>query len=231
MNPMNIETRATLLSQLRDGSSPLAWEEFFQRYWPLIHAFARRRGCSDNTAEDVVQEVMLKIFERRDVFLYDASRGRFRDWLGTVVRNQVAQYRRSPSGRARVLPGESPAFREKETGEGSPDTLWERAFENAVLLAILDVIRREVDPRDYLAFELTTLSGMEPAGVAAITGLSRNAIYKARRRVLRRLRALAGGYATDGRLPERVKEALEMRPAPATERTMTRRVRETIRGV
>jgi hypothetical protein len=98
-------------------------------------------------------------------------------------------------------------------------------------MAILDVIRREVDPRDYLAFELTTLSGMEPAGVAAITGLSRNAVYKARRRVLRRLRDLAGGYVSEGRLPERVKEALEMRPVPATERTVTRRVRETIRGV
>jgi RNA polymerase sigma-70 factor (ECF subfamily) len=226
---MNVETSATLLSQLRDGTRPLAWDEFFQRYWPLIYGFARRRGCSDDTAEDVVQDVMLKIFERRDVFRYDASRGRFRDWLGAVVRNQVAEYRRRPSERARVLAGEDAAECAKETEESQPDALWERAFESAILMALMDVVRREADPRDYLAFELTTLAGVAPAGVAAVTGLSRNAVYKARRRVLKRLRDLAKDYASEGHLPERVREALEMRPAPATERTVSRRVRETMK--
>ena len=90
-------TRATLLERLRDGADALAWDEFFARYWPTIYGFARHRGCSLHTAEEVVQDVMLKVFQQRDIFHYDPSRGRFRDWLATVVRNQVFERRRRPT--------------------------------------------------------------------------------------------------------------------------------------
>ena len=95
-------TRATLLERLRDGANVLAWDEFFSRYWPTIYSFARYRGCSEHTAEEIVQDVMLKVFQQRDVYQYDPARGRFRDWLGTVVRNQVAEHRRRPGNRLRA---------------------------------------------------------------------------------------------------------------------------------
>ena len=63
----NTPTRATLLERLVDGHDAMAWDEFFRRYWPLVFYFARRRGCSDHTAEEVVQEVMLKVFRQRDL--------------------------------------------------------------------------------------------------------------------------------------------------------------------
>ena len=100
--PNHDTTQATLLENLRDGSDPSAWEEFFARYWPLIYGSARRRGCSEHTAEEVVQEVMLKVFRHRDVFRYDPQRGRFRDWLGKLVRNQLAEHRRRPAQRAKT---------------------------------------------------------------------------------------------------------------------------------
>ncbi|MBN1442201.1 MAG: sigma-70 family RNA polymerase sigma factor [Planctomycetes bacterium] len=227
---MSIETRATLLEQLRTGSTPLAWEEFFRLYWPVIHAYARWRGCSENTAEDVVQDVLVKIFEQRDVFTYDPARGRFRDWLGAVVRNRVAEIRRSPSERMRAGGGDDVAAAAAIDEGPGPADRWEAAFESAVLMALLDVVRREADPREYLAFELTTLAEASPADAAAVTGLSRNVVYKARRRILKRLKDLAGDYDAEGRLPERVREAIRMRPAPRTERGLTRRVRETMRG-
>ena len=56
--------------------------DFFERYWQVVFAYARRRGCSDDTAEEIVQDVMLAVFEKRDIYRYDPGRGRFRDWLG-----------------------------------------------------------------------------------------------------------------------------------------------------
>ena len=76
---MQSETKVTLLHRLRDGTDSLAWGEFSHRYWRLIFAIAKRRGCSDHTAEEIVQDVMLEVFRERNVFTYDPSRGRFRD--------------------------------------------------------------------------------------------------------------------------------------------------------
>jgi len=227
----NSKTQATLLRRLRDGSDPLAWEEFFNRYWTLIYGFARHRGCSDHTAEEIVQDVMLKVFEQKDLFQYDPARGRFRDWLGTLVRNNVAQRRRGPSERDRARGGNSDlAPAEPQAPDPGPDAAWEAAFEQTLLLVLLDVLRREMDPRAYLAFELYTLHELPGAKVAKYTGLSRNGVYRAYKRALRRLRELGAAYRKDGQLGERLKQAMRSRPQAAVERSLSTRIEKTMRS-
>lgn len=228
---MSERTQVTLLNRLRDGADPLAWDEFFGRYWRLIFAFARHRGCSDHTAEEVVQEVMLRVFEQKDVFRYDPQRGRFRDWLGAVVRNKVAEYRRRPSERVRGRGGDSDAGSAEPQADGArPEAAWEAAFEENLLTILLDVVRSEVNPRDYLAFELLALHELPGAEVARITGLTRNAAYKARRRVFQRLGELGQTYRDDGQLGDRVKQALRLRPGAVVERSLTTRLEKTMRS-
>jgi RNA polymerase sigma-70 factor (ECF subfamily) len=226
---MTSATHPTLLDRLRDGEEPLAWGEFFRRYWPVIYGYARRRRCSEHTCEEIVQEVMLKVFQHRDVFRYDPQRGRFRDWLATIVRHQVAEYRRRPAQRVRGIGGDDPAPAEPEADTPSPDDEWEAVYERGLLLVLLDLVRRETNPRDYLAFELTTLGELSPEAVAQITGFSRNSVYKARRKVLKRLCELAGPYQ-EGRLHECIREALQSRPSAAIERTLTTQVEHTMRS-
>ena len=121
---MSSRTCQTLLHRLRDAADPMAWDDFFARYWPLLYGYARRRGCSGHTAEEVVQEIMLEVFRHRDVFRYDPARGRFRDWLYRVVRNQVAERRRRPSERVRARGGDSGPDRIERAGdEPAPDFL------------------------------------------------------------------------------------------------------------
>ena len=228
---MNEKTRATLLNRLRDGADALAWDEFFDRYWPLIYSFARYRGCSDHTAEEVVQDVMLKVFQQRDVFQYDPTRGRFRDWLGTVVRNQVAEFRRRPSDRVRGQGGNGDTT-PPEPGKqhNDPQSAWEAAFERSLLVILLDVVRREMNPRTYLAFELFVLEDLPVAEVAQSTGVTRSAVYKTRRRVFKRLRELAGTYNDDGQLCESIRQALESLPDPKVERSLTARVAQSMQS-
>jgi len=227
----NTKTQVTLLKRLRDASDPLAWEEFFQHYWPLIYGFARHRGCSDHTAEEIVQDVMLKVFEQRDLFHYDPARGRFRDWLGTLVRNAVAQRRRGPSERIRALGGDPELpCPEPESRDPGPDALWENAFEETLLLLLLDVVRREMNPRAYLAFELYALYELPGAKVAEYTGLSRNGVYRAQKRALRRLSELGAAYRNDGQLGQRIRQAVRSRPNAAIERSLSTRIEKTMRS-
>jgi RNA polymerase sigma-70 factor (ECF subfamily) len=216
---------------LREGADTLAWDEFFQRYWRLIFAGARRHGCSEDTAEEIVQEVMLGVFQRRDVYRYDPQRGRFRDWLGTLVRNKVADHRRRPSGRIRGRGGEShPGFNEPVSHDAAPDDAWESAFEETLLMVLLDMVQREMNPRTYQAFELFALHDLPAAKVAQTTGLTPNAVYQARKNVVKRLRQLGGSYRDEGQLDQRIKQALRSRPGAGVERSVTARIARTMQS-
>jgi RNA polymerase sigma factor (sigma-70 family) len=225
------QTHATLLERLQDGADPLAWEEFFQRYWRLLYTMARHRGCSEHTAEEIVQDVMTSVFQQQDVFRYDPLRGRFRDWLATVVRNLVAGHRRQPSQRVRGAGGDGPhALADLETDEAAAETAWEAAFEAALLATLLDVVRREVAPETFQAFELAVLHELPGAQVAEMTGLSRNAVYLARRRVLARLKELGASYRNEGQLGAQLRQELRWEPAAAVERSLTAHIEKTMRS-
>ncbi len=223
-------TRVTLLNRLRDATDTMAWDEFFGSYWPVVFSYARHRGCSEHTAQEIVQDVMLTVFEKRDVFHYDPTRGRFRNWLHRVVNNRVAQRRRRPTERVRARGGEpDDALIESADDSLQPDAAWDASFDRAVLAAMVQVLRRETNPRDFVAFELTAVHGHSPKEVARLTGMSRNMVYKARRNLLERLRQLAGDYADEGRLCRQVREALESLPAPTIERSITGQIARTMR--
>ena len=137
-------TRTSLLERIQDGADPMAWDDFFHRYWPFVFSIARQRGCTQHTAEEIVQEVMLAIFEGKAIFRHDPSRGRFRDWLGGVVRNKVIARRRAPNERCRARGGSEKELPECESFGNAPDAQWETAYDQAMLAFLLDVVRSEV---------------------------------------------------------------------------------------
>jgi len=89
-NKMNaLETRATLLIRLRDTSDQDAWRLFASIYTPLVYRYAMKNGLQDADAADVAQETMCNVVRVIKRFEYDPSRGSFRGWLLTVVRNTL----------------------------------------------------------------------------------------------------------------------------------------------
>lgn len=227
---MDSKTRPSLLERIRDAADPLAWDDFYHRYWPVVLNFAKHRGCSDDTAQDIVQDVMLEVFKQREVFQYDAAKGRFRNWLGGIARNLVAKRRGKPFERIRGRGGDS----DHELGQcedpgPDADQVWQQVFDEGVLCALLDVVRHEVTPTTYQAFELVALEGLSGDAAARVTGLSPNAVRKARARVLGRLRDLGRPYQERGELLDCVKRALASRPQAQVERALTTRMEETMR--
>jgi RNA polymerase sigma-70 factor (ECF subfamily) len=218
------DTHVTLLERMREAADPLAWQDFFDRYWGSIFAFARHLGCQEQSADDIIQEVMLAVFQGREVFRYDPARGRFRDWLAAVVRNTVAKRRRRPDGRIRgqgLLQDDGPAA--VPAVDTKVDDACQAAFENTLLQAVLQVVRQEVSPETYQAFELSVLHELPGRVIAQATGLSRNAVYKARARVTERLRELGASYSASGQLGERLRRVLAERPSAIVQRSIVGR--------
>src|SRR5882762_8960076 len=89
-----LKTRPTLLSKVRRGDEA-GWSQFYELYEHFIYSAARGSALSHQESQDVVQEAMLTVRNYINSFVPDASRGRFRTWLRTIVHSRIAdQYRR-----------------------------------------------------------------------------------------------------------------------------------------
>ena len=85
------DTPVSLLARLvaeRTCASSASWERFFTLYQPVIEKFAAYSGAGSE-AEDVSQDIFLKLVEVFRRSAYDPLRGSFRAYLATMIRREV----------------------------------------------------------------------------------------------------------------------------------------------
>lgn len=70
-----------------------ALERLYDRYSPLVYSLLLRMTQDTGSAEDLTQEVFLKVW--RNAHLYESSRGSLEAWLVTVARNIALDHIRS----------------------------------------------------------------------------------------------------------------------------------------
>ena len=58
------ETRSALLVEVRSPENREAWEQFVLVYRPVIYRMARRRGMQDADAQDVAQNILVRVAAR-----------------------------------------------------------------------------------------------------------------------------------------------------------------------
>ena len=74
------ETSPTLLGRLRqDPADPAAWSTFVLRYGPRIHAWCRQWRLQEADAQDVTQDVLVKLVARMRTFSL-SSAARLSSW-------------------------------------------------------------------------------------------------------------------------------------------------------
>jgi RNA polymerase sigma-70 factor (ECF subfamily) len=76
-----------------------ALETLFDRYGDYVYSVSLRVVGDSQLAEDIAQEVFLRLWRRPDLF--DAARGRFVTWLLSIARNRAIDERRSRGRRFR----------------------------------------------------------------------------------------------------------------------------------
>src|SRR5712664_284376 len=93
-------TRASLLVRLRDPHDGVAWGQFVDLYAPLVYGYVRKQGLQDADAADLCQEVLTAVAGAVGRLEYDPQRGAFRNWLFTIVRRRLADWRAAGESRA-----------------------------------------------------------------------------------------------------------------------------------
>src|SRR5258707_12203442 len=180
-------TRVTLLTRLRqDRSEQSDWDEFVERYGRHIYRWCRQWKLQDADAEDVTQNILVKLTQKLRAFAYDPSRS-FRGWLKTVAHHAWRDF--EDSRRARPASGNSQVQERILTLEAREDLAQrlEEAFGLELLESAKLRVRLRVAPHTWEAFRLLALEGLPVAEVADRVHLQVAMVYVAKSKVRKML--------------------------------------------
>lgn len=189
---------SSFLLRLRERD-PDAWRGLLHLYGPLVYSWCRTRwGLSPEDAADVLQDVMRSVVES----IADFRRGNFVTWLRTITRSRVADRFRKGND-PRGVGGSNALGRLAELADprAGPDAEETAAGQEGyaglggVLGRAVERVRAGTAPATWEAFWQVTVRGRAADDVARDLGLTRNAVYIANSRVLRRLRDELGSLA------------------------------------
>jgi RNA polymerase sigma-70 factor (ECF subfamily) len=182
------ETRVTLLGRLRRApANQAAWAEFVEHYGAKIYGWCRKWGLQEADAQDVTQNVLLKLAQKMREFTYDPSRS-FRAWLKTLAHNawcDLLENRQRPG----LGSGDSRVGDMLLSVEARADLLkhLEAEFDREILEEAIVRVRLRVAPQTWSAFALTALEGLSGAEAASRIPMQVAQVFIAKRRVQKML--------------------------------------------
>ena len=193
----SIPTRLSLLARLKDCEDHDSWRVFFDMYWRLIQATARKAGLTDSEAEEVVQEVVIAAAKKMCEFSYVPGKDSLKGWLLGVTRWKIGdQFRKRHS---QFLEFKSPAVSPLLSGEGdssastptierAPDScnleeIWDLEWHENLLQVALNHVKTRVNPAHYEIYHLNVVRGLPAADTARALDVSTSAVHLAKFRV------------------------------------------------
>lgn len=180
-------TSASLLARLRLApADQAAWGEFVDRYGPKVYGWCRHWRLQEADAQDVTQDVLVRLAGKMRGFDYDPSRS-FRAWLKTLTRHALSDFC-DARGRAGAAGG-SGVVELIHSVEAREDLVrqLDAEFDREVLEEAVARVRVRVTPKTWRVFELTAHEGRSGAEAAAQLGMTVAAVFVAKGRVQRML--------------------------------------------
>jgi RNA polymerase sigma factor (sigma-70 family) len=178
-------TRITLLGRLRrDPGDQAAWGEFVEQYGPKIYGWCRKWNLQEADAQDVAQNVLLKLAEKLREFQYDPSLGSFRAWIKTLTHHAWSDFLKSRQ-RPGLGSGDSHVNDMLQSVAARDDLVQrlEEEFDRELLQEAMARVRLRVAPQTWKAFVLTALEGLSGAEAAEQIPMQPAQVFVAKRRV------------------------------------------------
>lgn len=183
------QTRASLLLRLKKQGDDQSWREFYGIYGRMIFGYALRYRLSHAEAEDIVQDVCIKMFRQILSFDYCPDQGHFRGWLKTVTKHAVIDFIRRKSRRSGHMDQYTEHMEILNTEKvDESDLIWQHEWEKAVFNAALLRVYSRIGTQCRDAFHLFVIEGIPANEVAERLSIKANAIYACKHRILRMIR-------------------------------------------
>jgi RNA polymerase sigma-70 factor (ECF subfamily) len=177
-------TSVSLLWRLRQPNQEAAWQRFVDLYAPLIYHWSRSQGLDPTDSSDLVQDVLAILVRKLPEFEYDPKQ-RFRGWLRTVTVNKACDFQRRRLTRPST--GMEKTIERIAVADGI-DLFDEAEYRSFLVKRAMELMQAEFQDPSWQACWKHIVEGRKAADVAQELGLTANAVYIAKCRVMRRLR-------------------------------------------
>jgi RNA polymerase sigma-70 factor (ECF subfamily) len=155
-----------LFAELRSGSN-VGFDRVYEAYRAKIFGFLLRMTGSSALAEDLLQEVFIKLATKATRLADDTN---LRAWLFTVARNSVISHMRWRAAQSRNL--EALGAGQLEASSLSP----QHAAEFAETHARLETALAALAPKYREVLLLVAVEGLSPAEAASVMGIKGDAL-------------------------------------------------------
>jgi RNA polymerase sigma-70 factor (ECF subfamily) len=178
--------QSTLWTVIRgaDRGEETALREFALKYRGPIVSYIARRGLP-NDAEDLAQEVFLRLLQDRVLAKADPSRGRFRSLLLAVTRHVISHHREREGAQKRGG-GNVRSLENVDVSSQEPDESFDREWVGHLVELSLARLARE-HPNYHEALQKSVLEGA--------SGIDHNLIHRGKKKVADYLREQIQEYS------------------------------------
>lgn len=188
-------TSISLLNRLQQENGSKNWSRLVDLYAPLLRLWLRKYDVQTSDADDLVQEVLMAVSKDLKSFDHNGRPGAFRSWLRTILVHRLRNFWRARNRRPQAG-GDSEIDRrldQLEDPASEMSEIWNRQHDRSVTRQLLALTQSSFEPGTWTAFCRVALDGAKPDVVASELGISLNAVFIAKSRVLSRLRQEAEG--------------------------------------
>ncbi|WDE99373.1 sigma-70 family RNA polymerase sigma factor [Lentisphaera profundi] len=178
-------TRYTLLRKLQSEHNEKNWEEFVTYYSPYIFVIIRRFNVGSQDSEELMQDVLVKIWKNIGKFDPEEYKCRFRTWLGVMIRNTVFNFfksKASKNSRMNVSYQEIMGKLELIT-EAEIDVISEREWKNHIAQLAWTKLKNDFSEQTQKVFEQSIKVDISNAELAKKFAISESSVRVFKMRV------------------------------------------------
>ena len=177
----------TLICRISDGDEE-AMKVLVHRYWPLVFRTSLRIVCDRHEAEDISQEVFIRVWKSAGRF---DRNGSITAWIYRITCNRATDILR----KKKIFP--SYKKKQDETSRADSETSPEERLIASEEWKIFTEASGMLSPKQRIIFTLKEIEGLDTPAVTPITGLDADSIksnlYHARKKICRILEKYNNG--------------------------------------
>jgi RNA polymerase sigma factor (sigma-70 family) len=190
--PSTLHTRPSLLFRLSNWQDEKSWEHFYSLYRKLVYGFARKSGLTHEEAEEVTNDVFVRVAKTIHEFEVNPGRGSFRGWLRKLTRWRVNDKFRSRTIHhhfaQRRTEDEGTSTIERLPDPRREDEIWDKEWQNSLLESAMEQLARQAKAKHYQVFDLHIRQQWPVLRISRELGVNPASIYLIVHRLTKKLK-------------------------------------------